>query len=531
MVYFISGAFLVTYGVAMITCGIPLFFQEIAVGQYLGSGGLTFVGQLAPLFKGVGFAAMTIVFFLDIYYCVIIAWTLYYILSAFVAMPDIPWRYCGNTWNTINCSSIESSATNIANNTKTPVEEFFDRNVLGITGGIEDVGGIQWKLLVCLIFGWTFIYIVIRNGLHQSGKIIWFTALFPYVVLFILLIRAITLDGAMDGMYHFIIPRWEELLKPEPWLEGATQIFFAYNIGCAALPVLGSYNSFHHNFYKDAFITCIVNTLTSIVAGCVTFSILGYLALEKGTTVPEVVTSGPGLVFLTYPEVVLKLPWSMLWTLLFFFMLLVLGLDCGFCLVEAFIAGILDNWSETLRPHKEVFRVVVCFIMFLLGIPMIMQGGMYVFQLMDYYSASGMSLLWVCFFQTVAISWVFGTNRLSDCVEQMLGFRPGKFWTICWQYFAPFVMIIIFVAQCFQFQPLTYGDSYEYPWWAKIIGFGLSFSSMMWIPFYAIFYLLKRPGTIWENLKEGLKPDIKLRRLSMRTKDKILISESTVVDF
>jgi hypothetical protein len=47
-----TGAFLVTYGIAMVLCGIPIFFQEVAIGQYLGAGGMTLVGQLCPIFKG-----------------------------------------------------------------------------------------------------------------------------------------------------------------------------------------------------------------------------------------------------------------------------------------------------------------------------------------------------------------------------------------------------------------------------------------------------------------------------------------------
>lgn len=70
-------------------------------------------------------------------------------------------------------------------------------------------------------------------------------------------------------------------------------------------------------------ITCVVNTLTSLLAGCVTFSILGYLAVEQGKDVSEVVKSGPGLVFLTYPEVVLKLPGAPVWAIIFFVMLIV----------------------------------------------------------------------------------------------------------------------------------------------------------------------------------------------------------------
>ncbi|XP_012272454.1 sodium- and chloride-dependent GABA transporter 1 [Orussus abietinus] len=517
-----GGAFLVTYGIAMVFCGIPIFFQEVAIGQYLGAGGMTLVGQLCPLLQGVGYATMTIVFFLDIYYCVIISWTLFYLISIFTTLPGLPWSGCGNWWNTENCFDAQSAEnstklshkSHLANSSAhhtTPVEEFWDRRVLGISSGIEDLGGMQWELLGCLILGWLLVYLIIRRGLHQSGKIIWFSALFPYVVLFILLGRAATLDGARDGLLYYVTPRWEELLNPRPWIDGATQIFFAYSIGTGALPALGSYNKFHHNCYKDALITCVVNTLTCLLAGCVTFSILGHIALEQGTEVSEVVKSGPGLVFLTYPEVVLKLPGAPVWAFIFFVMLIILGIDSEFCIVESFITGVVDYWPDVLRPHRNQFTIAICVLMFLLGVPMVTRGGVYIFQLMDFYSASGMSILWVCFFQTIAISWIFGVKKFCDCVHQMMGVRLNMFWYICWLVFAPVIMAFIFVFQCVQYKPLKYGNSYEYPTWAEVLGFGLSFSSMIWIPAYAIYYVIVMPGSIKENILKGLQPNIKSR--------------------
>lgn len=516
-----GGVFLITYTVSMFLCGIPLFFQEVAIGQYLGSGGMTFIGQLCPILKGVGYATMTIVFLLDVYYCVIIAWTLFYILSLVMYLPKLPWEGCDNWWNSQNnCFTADTNVTLFGNGTKkSPVEEYFENRVLGITSDITEVGNLQWTLFICLILGWIIVYAIIRKGLHQSGKIIWFSALFPYAVLLILMGRAVTLTGALNGLLYYVTPKWEELLTPGPWMDGATQIFFAYSIGCGALPALGSYNKFHHNSYKDAMITCVVNTLTSLMAGIVTFSILGHLAYEKGDNdVANVVKSGPGLVFLTYPEVVLKLPGAPFWAAIFFIMLLILGIDSQFCLVEAFITGILDNWSQELRPYRVQFTTAVCIVMFLLGIPMVMEGGMYIFQLMDFYSASGISLLWVCFFQTVGLSWVFGVEKFSDCVEQMLGFRPGIFWQITWKYLAPAVMVTIFISQCWQFETLSYGD-YKYPNWANVIGFGISLMSMVWIPLYAIFYLIKGPKkTLHENLKLGMKSTINPRKVSEKEK-------------
>jgi SNF family Na+-dependent transporter len=87
------------------------------------------------------------------------------------------------------------------------------RRVLGITDGIHDLGGVRWELLLCLLVAWILVYGVIWKGLHQSGKIIWFTATFPYVILFILFIRGVTLEGASKGLLFYISPDWNRLLE------------------------------------------------------------------------------------------------------------------------------------------------------------------------------------------------------------------------------------------------------------------------------------------------------------------------------
>lgn len=108
---------------------------------------------------------------------------------------------------------------------------------------------------------------------------------------------------------------------------------------------------------RDAIITCVVNTLTCLLAGCVTFSILGHIAQEQQTQVSEVVKSGPGLVFLTYPEVVLKLPGASLWAIIFFVMLLVRncyfddGIGCRrLCLL---ICVVVKGSGHVVGPQQE----------------------------------------------------------------------------------------------------------------------------------------------------------------------------------
>jgi solute carrier family 6 GABA transporter-like protein 1 len=343
-----------------------------------------------------------------------------------------------------------------------------------------------------------------------------------------LLFRAVTLTGAGDGLMLYITPDWSKLLTSECWIDSATQIFFAYSIGTGALPALGSYNKFYHNCVKDTVITCLVNTATCLLAGTVTFSILGHMAHNQGVPVQEVVNSGPGLVFITYPEVVLKLPGGSIWAIVFFIMLVIIGIDSEFCLVESLVTGIVDMWPETLRPRRKLFTVGLCVVLFTFGLTMTTKGGAYIFQLMDFYGASGIPILWCCFFQTIAIGWIFGVKKFSGCIEQMTGIKPGLYWIVCWAGVAPLVMLVIFLFYVVRWEPVKYG-TVEYPPWAHGIGFLMSFSSMMWIPGYAIYYMLTTRGSFKDRLIAGTRPDIKSTRckLAAKNSDAYLMSESS----
>ena len=79
----------------MALCGIPIFVLEVAVGQYLGEGGMTLVGRLCPLLGGTGMATMVLVSLLNIYYCVIVGWAIFYLIVSLASLPHLPWDTCG----------------------------------------------------------------------------------------------------------------------------------------------------------------------------------------------------------------------------------------------------------------------------------------------------------------------------------------------------------------------------------------------------------------------------------------------------
>ena len=116
------------------------------------------------------------------------------------------------------------------------------------------------------------------------------------------------------------------------------------------------------------------------------------------------VNSGPGLVFITYPEVVLKLPGGPIWAVTFFVMLVVsyenvstrrsvsnflalslqtIGIDSEFCIVESLVTGIVDMFPNYLRPRRRMFTTAVCITLFVLGVPMVTNGGAYIFQVLQ----------------------------------------------------------------------------------------------------------------------------------------------------
>ena len=75
----------------------------------------------------------------------------------------------------------------------------------------SNLGGLKWELVLCLAAAWALVALCLSKGVQSSGKVVYFNALFPYLVLVILLIRGLTLDGAYDGIIFYIYPSAEKI--------------------------------------------------------------------------------------------------------------------------------------------------------------------------------------------------------------------------------------------------------------------------------------------------------------------------------
>merc|ERR1712130_395382 len=109
---------------------------------------------------------------------------------------------------------------------------------------------------------WLICWLSICKGVKSSGKVAWITAIYPYCILTALLIRAVTLPGAVNGIVFYLKPDFSKLLETEVWIDAGTQIFFSYAIGLGALTALGSYNKYDNNCYRDSILLSLVNSFT-----------------------------------------------------------------------------------------------------------------------------------------------------------------------------------------------------------------------------------------------------------------------------
>ncbi|KAF4093690.1 hypothetical protein AMELA_G00004730 [Ameiurus melas] len=223
-----GGAFLIPYVIMLSVAGLPLFFMESSVGQFCSQGPIN-MWKAVPILQGVGITMVLVSTFVSIYYNVIIAYSFYYMFASFQF--PLPWSYC-SSWTEMDCNNtireycnmaaynlslIAGNVSVLADGNRNCPEEFlisaplqstseqyWDRVALQRTSSMDETGSVVWHLALCLLLSWIMIAAALYKGIKSSGKVVYFTAIFPYAVLLILLIRGITLEGARDGIEYYI---------------------------------------------------------------------------------------------------------------------------------------------------------------------------------------------------------------------------------------------------------------------------------------------------------------------------------------
>ncbi|XP_005102026.2 sodium- and chloride-dependent neutral and basic amino acid transporter B(0+) [Aplysia californica] len=526
-----GGAFLLPYVISLVFMGIPLFCLEILFGQFASLGPIT-IWEINLLFKGLGYTMVCLAAIISIYYNVVVATAIFYLFASMQS--SLPWASCGNEWNTCSCRTSDMNRTlsdpliwydsrglNCTDadpdKTKSASEEYYYNYVLEATDGIFDVGKLKWDLTLCNLLAWIIICVALIKSVQSMGKAVYFFALFPYVLMTVLLVRGATLEGAWRGIEFYLKPDVDKLLDSKVWKQAASQIFFSLSCCTGSLTAMSSYNKFNNNVLRDSLIIPIINCLTSLYAGFAIFSVLGFMAETAGTPVANVTTDGPGLVFVVYPEGLSNMPVPQLWSILFFFMMICLGFGTQFPSVETVLTALQDEFPALRGKRRSiVFRVTTCLIGFLLGLPLTTQGGSYLLDLCDIFV--GFPLLLVGFFEVIAIVWVYGFHNFAEDVLLMVGdWYPTRvlfyaYYSWNWLVVTPVLIMAIVIFDCVTYEPII---DESYPEWAEVLGWLIVGFIMLWLPVWYIarycYEMYTAPATesAWEVFVRMNRPTIK----------------------
>ena len=251
-----GGAFFLAFIVSLLIIAIPLAIGEICLGQMSGahSLGKAYASIKKPL-KYLGWVTAFVSATILVYYVAVIAWGIRFIPAAF---------------------------THAYGNTLDQAREFFFSGVLQISESVGTIGGISTELVIPLIIVWTILFFSLFKGLKSLQRVVIWTATLPFLFLAILAIRALTLEGASEGLALFFTPEFSQLLNPKLWIAASTQAFFSVSIGFGIFIVYGSYNKVSQKITSSALWIVLGDFIVSLLAGIVVFGTLGYLAGVQG---------------------------------------------------------------------------------------------------------------------------------------------------------------------------------------------------------------------------------------------------------
>ncbi|XP_043234773.1 sodium-dependent nutrient amino acid transporter 1-like isoform X1 [Amphibalanus amphitrite] len=499
-----GGAFLIPYIIVLLSIGKPLYYMELAMGQFSSHGSVR-VWSVVPAFRGVGYGQMIATSAVVSYYVALMALTVFYFFASFSSV--LPWMVCDPSWADLTrCVDPTTNLSQLtSNDTMGSTEMYFQFNVLKEVPNIDNgIGAPDWRLTLCLLLSWVILFLTLVKGVQSSGKVAYFTAIFPYVVLFTLLIRGVTLPGAYDGIIFYLKPTWSELLNPKVWYAAVTQSFFSLSVGFGSLIMYSSYNDFEDPVARDAAIISVADMLTSLLAGFVIFGILGNLAHELDTTVDQVIKGGgTSLAFVSYPQALANFPGvPQLFAVLFFLMLFTLGVGSATALTGCVITIIREDFP---RIQQWQAAGIVSVLGFLLGLIYVTPGGQFILNLVDHFGG-GFIIFILATLEVVAIQWVYGIKNFSDDLEFMIGTRPNYYWKFCWAVFIPLALMAIFIYAVVTMKPLTYGKI-GYPNSAMICGWVLITVALLTVPVCFVYEVYNAKGrTLLERVRSTFQP-------------------------
>lgn len=408
-----GGAFFIPYLFALITAGIPLLILEFTMGhKFRGSAPLTFA-KMNKKTEWVGWWQLAISFVISTYYAVIVAWAISYSLFSIK-----------QSWGK-------------------DTEDFLFNHYLKLTVDAGQTGSIVPGVLIPLLIVWIIVLSILIKGIKKGIEKVNRVFLPMLVILFsIIVIRAVTLPGAMTGLNAFFEPNWDKILDGSVWIAAYGQIFFSLSVGFAIMLTYASYLPKKGDITNNAFITGFANSSFELLAGIGVFSILGFMAVQQGVEVSDVVTGGVGLAFVVFPSIINELPaFNGFFGFLFFASLFLAGITSLMSILETYVAGIQDKFKVKRRAAVLLGGGFSALISILYAT----QGGLQFLDVVDAF-INNYGVVLAGLMEVVVVGWILnGLNDFKDYANRISDIRLGSWWSICLRYITPWVLTFMMI--------------------------------------------------------------------------------------
>ncbi|MGB3258146.1 MAG: sodium-dependent transporter [Ornithinimicrobium sp.] len=434
-----GGAFIVPYLVALVTAGLPFLLMDYGIGhRYRGSAPLSF-RRAHPRAEALGWWQVAICFVIAVYYAAVIAWAARYtFFSLDQAWGDDPEGFLFG--------------------------EFLQAGDPGVS--LDFVPGVAWPLVLVWVAVLIIMVLGVQKGIGRTSVVF-----IPVLMLtfLLLVISALFLPGAVDGLDALFAPQWDALMQTGVWVAAFGQIFFSLSVGFGVMITYASYVGRRTDMTGSGLVVGFANSGFELLAGIGVFAALGFMAGAAGTSVDEVATEGLGLAFVAFPAIISEAPAGTLIGVLFFGALVLAGVTSLISVLEVVISAVRDKFELSRVGASMAVGIPAALLsIVLLGTT----SGVYVLDIVDHF-INRFGILLVAVVSMLLLTWVF---RRTAMVREHLnrdGSVPlGQWWSVLIGAITPLVLLFILANEVIDNLQTPYAD---YPaWMLGTLGWGLA---------------------------------------------------------
>jgi NSS family neurotransmitter:Na+ symporter len=406
-----GGAFLIPYLVALITAGIPILFLDYAIGhRYRGAAPLAY-RRMRKGMEPLGWFQIMLSFVISVYYAAVIAWSLSYFVFAF----DLRWG--------------EDTAG------------FFVGEYLQV-GDPEVSTTIVSAVAIPLVLVWLAVLVILALGVANGVQKVNMIFIPLLAVAFVgLVIRALTLPGALDGLDAFFTPDWGALTDLNVWIAAYSQIFFSLSIAFGIMVTYASYQRRKANMTSSGLVVAFANSSFELLAGIGVFATLGFLAFQQNVQIAELEgLTGPILSFVTFPAVISQMPGGTIFGVVFFASLVM----AGFTSLISILLGVAATVQEKFGLSRRAAAISVSAVCAVISIGLFSTtSGLLALDTVDQF-ANNVGIVLSAILMTVLIVWVVRKgDLLRNHLNAVSTFPLGRWWLALLGIVSPLFLLVM----------------------------------------------------------------------------------------